>query len=229
MKAQGIPPPKRRKQYTKANNGLKPAPANLLRTHEEMLPGGIRTKRDGFTAQYPHHIWAEDFTYFWFQGRFYYLATVIDLYSRQIVGWSLGKRHDTQLIVAALMDAVSKYPAPAILHNDRGSEYLSKRYRTICASLEITCSASAPGAPWQNGFQESFYNNFKLELGEVSRLADEGQLLEVIAYQLHYYNTKRIHSALNTNPAAYAARYEHKRREERLTEVRDKMMLEVGT
>ena len=88
-------------------------------------------------AMYPRHIWAEDFTYFWFQHRFYYLATVIDLYSRQIVGWSLGTRHDTDLIMAGLMDAVSRHPSPAILHNDRGSEYLSQRYRTICAGLEI--------------------------------------------------------------------------------------------
>jgi putative transposase len=225
MKARGIPPPRRRKRYVKANKGDKPAPANLLKTHEQKQPDGTLTQCDGFVAQYPHHIWAEDFTYFWFHGRFYYLATVIDLYSRQVVGWSLSKRHDTQLIVAA----VSKYSAPAILHNDRGSEYLSKRYRTICASLEIACSASAPGAPWQNGFQESFYNNFKLELGDVSKLSDDGQLMEAIAYQLHYYNTKRIHSSLSTNPAAYAARFDRQRNEERLTEVRDKVMLEVGT
>ena len=86
-------------------------------------------------------------------------------------------------------------------------------------------SASAPGSPWENGFQESFYNNFKLELGNLSQYDNEGQLLEAIAMQLHYYNTKRIHSALNTNPAAYAAQFEA----QSLTEVRDKVMLEVGT
>ena len=216
MKACGIPPPVRRKKYAKANNGTKPAPPNRL-------------KDEALVAAYSHQTWAEDFTYLWFQGRFYYLATVIDLYSRQIVGWALGRRHDTSLMTAALMDAVSRHPTPAIVHNDRGSEYLSRQYRTICASLEIVCSASAPGSPWENGFQESFYNNFKLELGNLNQCDNEGRLLEAIALQLHYYNTKRIHSALRMNPAAYAARFEKQKGDTCLPEAGDKVMLEVGT
>lgn len=211
MRTQSIPSPRRRKKYTKANGGSKPAPANLL-------------KEQALVASYPHHIWAADFTYFWFHGRFYYLATVIDHYSRQIVGWSLGTHHDAELITAALMDAVSHYRPPVIAHNDRGSEYLSRHYQTICDSLEIAASASAPGSPWENGFQESFYNNFKLELGDINQLADASQLLEAIAVQLHYYNKQRIHSALHTNPAAYAAQYV----KQDGTEVRDRVLLEVG-
>jgi len=61
-------------------------------------------------AAYLHHIWAEDFTHLWFQGKWYYLATIIDLYSRQIVGWSLSAHHDTDLITAALLDALRDYP-----------------------------------------------------------------------------------------------------------------------
>jgi transposase InsO family protein len=231
MKAYGIPSPPRRKHASKTNAGagVKPAPPNLLRDHKLPQAGGEPLLVAGFVAAYPHHIWAEDFTYLWFQGRFYYLATVIDLYTRQVVGWSLGTKHDTALITAALMDALSRHPAPAVLHNDRGSEYLSKQYMAICASLEIDCSASAAGKPWQNGFQESFYNNFKLELGDVSHLHAEGQLLEAIALQLHYYNTKRIHSALATNPAAYAARFNATPVEAMLTGVGDKVMMKVGT
>jgi putative transposase len=212
MRSESIPPPKRRKKYSKASGGSKPAPTNLL-------------KEQHLVASYPHHIWAADFTYFWFQGRFYYLATVIDHYSRQIVGWSLGTHHNAELITTALMDAVSHYQPPVVAHNDRGSEYLSYHYQTICASLEIQPSASAPGSPWENGFQESFYNNFKLELGDISQLADASRLLESIALQLHYYNKQRIHSALHTNPAAYAAGFTLQRQ----TEVRDKVMLDVGT
>lgn len=212
MRQAGIPPLKRRKKYAKASGSSRPAPANLL-------------KELGLVATYPHHIWAADFTYSWFQGRFYYLATVIDHYSRQIVGWSLGTHHNAELITAALMDGVSHYQPPAIAHNDRGSEYLSRRYQTICDSLEIAPSTSAPGSPWENGFQESFYNNFKSELGDISQLHDVSRLLEAIALQLHYYNKQRIHSALHTNPAAYAARYS----EQIETEVRDKVMVKSGT
>jgi putative transposase len=207
MRAAAIPSAKRRKKYTKASGGSKPAPVNLL-------------KEQCIVAAYPHHVWAADFTYLWFQGRFYYLATVIDHYSRQIVGWSLGTHHNAELITAALMDAVSHYQPPAIAHNDRGSEYLSHHYLTVCASLEIRPSASAPGSPWENGFQESFYNNFKLELGDISKLIDASRLLEAIALQLHYYNKQRIHSALHTNPAAYAARFS----EQRETGVRDRVV-----
>ncbi len=218
MRLAGIPSPKRRKKYTKASGGSKPAPPNLL-------------KEQNLVARYPHHIWAADFTYFWFQGRFYYLATVIDHYSRQIVGWSLGTHHNAELITAALMDAVSHYQPPAIAHNDRGSEYLSRHYQTICDSLEIAASASAPGSPWENGFQESFYNNFKLELGDISQLADASRLLETIALQLHYYNKRRIHSALHTNPAAYAAGFTQEKGKalQLTTEVGDRVMRDLGT
>lgn len=233
MHAYGIPPPKRRKKYVKANKGDKPAPLNLLKDHKIRSADGSEIMVAALVASYPHHIWAEDFTYLWFQNRFYYLATIIDLKTRQIVGWSLGTRHTTQLITDALMDAVSKHESPAVLHNDRGSEYMSKNYRTICESLEITMSASAAGKPWENGFQESFYGKFKDELGDIRTLEHEGELLEAIANQLHYYNTKRIHSALRTNPAAYAARFEELKLQQRgdlyPTEVRDKVMLDVGT
>jgi putative transposase len=210
MKAYGIPSPKRRKRkYTKVSKGSESAPANLLKPHKVTRTDGEIAEVEGFVATHPHHIWAEDFTYLWFDNRFYYLATVIDLYSRQIVGWSLGIHHDTELVTKALMDGVSKYPLPTIIHNDQGTEYLSRIYQTICISLEINPSASAAGCPWENGFQESFYNHFKEEIdaNNLNRFASEGELFEAIALQLHYYNTRRIHSALHTNPSDYAARF----------------------
>lgn len=228
MRAQGLPSPQRRKRYAKANKGTRPAPSNLLKPTDGS---------EELVAIHPGHIWAEDFTYLWFEHRFYYLATVIDIFSRQIVGWSLGTHHNAQLITDALMDAVSHFAPPAILHNDRGTEYISRHYRTICGSLEIAMSASAPGAPWENGFQESFYNNFKWELDadQLSRFDNSGQLLEAIALQLNYYNTRRIHTALNTNPAAYAARFEQTKKEEQrlaqqiATEVGDMVRMVSGT
>jgi transposase InsO family protein len=210
MKAEDIPSPKRRKRrYAKVSKVSESAPTNLLKPHKVTKEDGEIVEVEGFVALRPCHIWAEDFTYLWYDNRFYYLATVIDIYSRQIVGWSLGIHHDTELVTKALMDAVSKYPTPAIIHNDQGTEYLSRMYQTICDSLEISTSASAAGCPWENGFQESFYNHFKEELDadHLNRFEGGGQLFEAIAYQLHYYNTKRIHSALHTNTAAYAARF----------------------
>lgn len=167
-------------------------------------------RQRNLTATYLHHIWAEDFTYLWFQGRWYYLATIIDLYSRQIVGWALSTHHDTDLVTAALLDALSRHEPPAILHQDQGSEYCSERYDIIALSVGIELSFSDKGSPWQNGFQESFYRCFKLELNakKLDRFADTGKLSAAIAKQLQYYNTERIHSALSTNPAAYAAGFD---------------------
>lgn len=196
------------KRFKKVSKGQKPAPLNLLKDHKIVAADGTETIVAALIAAYPHHIWAEDFTYFWFNVRFYYLATVIDLYSRVIVGWSLGTRHVTELMVEALMDAVVHYQPAAVLHNDRGSEYLSRKYLLLCVSLEITPSASAPGKPWENGFQESFYGKFKLELGDVKRFESDGELLEAIAIQLNYYNNQRLHTSLNTTPMSYMQNYQ---------------------
>lgn len=163
-------------------------------------------KERGIVAAYLHHIWAEDFTHVWFQGKWYYLATIIDLYSRQIVGWSFSAYHDTDLITAALLDALSHHPPPAICHQDQGSEYTSERYDIIALSQGIELSFSEKGHPWENGFQESFYRPFKLEIGakKLDRFADIGEFMEAIAKQILYYNTDRIHSALDMSPLAFA-------------------------
>ena len=208
MRLYGLVIPNRPKQFKKVSKANKLAPLNLLKDHKIIANDGSNLLVVAIIPSYPHHVWAEDFTYFWFNNRFYYLATVIDLYSRVIVGWSLGTRHVTELMVEALMDAIVHYQSPLILHNDRGSEYLSLKYRLLCDSLEITPSASAPGKPWENGFQESFYGKFKLELGNIKIFNSEGELLEAIALQLHYYNTKRLHTSIDTTPQAYLNNYQ---------------------
>ena len=149
--------------------------------------------------------WVQDFTYLWFQRSWYYLAVVLDLKTRQIVGWKLGLRHSSELTHAALLDALSKYPAPTILHSDQGSEYLSYKHQLTCDKHEITLSCSTKASPWQNGFMERFFGSFKPELGKLSQYQDLGQLYEAIALTVHYYNYDRIHLALKMSPAAYAA------------------------
>jgi transposase InsO family protein len=149
--------------------------------------------------------WVQDFTYLWFRGQWYYLAVVLDLKTRRAVGWALGLSHSSQLTLVALLRALEKYPPPAILHSDQGSEYLSLLHQEVCERYEIQLSASAKSSPWQNGFMERWFGNFKLELGPLNQFQDLAQLHEAIALQMHYYNTERIHSALGMSPAAYAA------------------------
>lgn len=149
---------------------------------------------------YPHQVWAEDFTYIKYMGKFIYLATVIDIYSRKIVGFSISNRHDTKLIMESLENALQNHPKPTIIHSDQGSEYDSQIYYDFCRIIGIQISMSKKSSPWENGYQESFYNNFKIELADVNRFDTIEDLMIEIGNQIYYYNNHRIHSKLKTNP-----------------------------
>lgn len=149
--------------------------------------------------------WVQDFTYFWFKQSWHYLAIVLDLRTRLVVGWKLGLRHSSDLTYAALLDGLSKYGPPAILHSNQGSEYLSARQKLLCDKLKIQLSCSEKSSPWQNGFMERWFSGFKKELGSLKQFQDLPHLLEAVALQIHYYNHDRIHSALGMSPAVYAA------------------------
>jgi transposase InsO family protein len=86
--------------------------------------------------------WVQDFTYLWFQRSWHYLAVVLDLRTRQVVGWRLGTRHSSELTLAALQDALSKYPTSTILHSDQGSEYLSYGHQLVCDQFELLLVAA---------------------------------------------------------------------------------------
>lgn len=149
--------------------------------------------------------WVQDFTYIWFEQSFCYLAVVLSLKTRQVVGWRLGTSHSSELTYAALLDALSKHQPPNILHSDQGSEYLSYKHQLLCQRLEIQFSASNKASPWQNGYMERWFGGLKQELPPLHQLKGIAELHEAIALHIHYYNTKRIHTALKMSPAAYAA------------------------
>jgi len=151
-------------------------------------------------------IWASDFTHIPFHGRFVYLATIKDVFDRRIVGWTLLTPHSVQLIVSALIDAVEKHGRPKFLHSDQGSEYKSMTYCRFAQSLGIQLSMSHKGSPWENGYQESFYSQLKVDLGDPNRFQTLGELAAAIYLQLHYYNTIRIHTKLKMPPAVFAMR-----------------------
>lgn len=149
--------------------------------------------------------WVQDFTHLRFMSEEHYLAVVLDLKTRQVVVWRLGTRHSSVLKLTAMLDALSQHSSPTILHSDQGSEYLSCKHQELCERMEITLSCSKRGSPWQNGFMERWFGNFKLELGSLNKHHDIAQLNEAVALAIFYYNTKRIHLALKVSPAAYAA------------------------
>ena len=154
----------------------------------------------------PNLIWASDFTYIPFHRRTVFLATIVDVFNRTVVGWSLLTSHTVQLTLSALIDAVEKHGRPQVLHSDQGSEYKSKVYARFANSLGIKLSMSHKGSPWENGYQESFYSQFKVDLGDPNRFKTLGELAVTIYSQIHYYNTRRIHTKLKMPPGIYALR-----------------------
>lgn len=151
-----------------------------------------------------HHIWATDFTELWWKGKKLYLATIIDLYTREIVGVSLSSHKGVQLTAVALWNALLVHPRPFIFHSDNGSEYRAKAFVGILEGVGSLISRSAPGCPWENGYQESFYDKFKVDLGETNRFSSFGELIAEVYRHVWVYNHTRIHSALKMAPREFA-------------------------
>ena len=112
--------------------------------------------------------------------------------------------HNTQLVMNALLSSVLHRDPPRIIHSDQGSEYKSEDYTQLLQNLGITQSMSAPGCPWENGYQESFCKGFKLDLGDPNRFSTLGELVAEIYQTINYYNTRRIHSKLKCSPQEFA-------------------------
>ncbi len=156
-------------------------------------------------------VWAGDFTYLWLVDKFWYVATVIDVHTREILGWHIANHHTTSLIMEAFKDAARRSRAsPRYFHSDQGSEYVSGAYESLLQSFGATISHSRKSSPWQNGYQESFYSNFKLELGNLKRFNHVGELIEAVHQQIGYYNNRRIHTALRMPPVRYRQLEEQK-------------------
>ena len=154
----------------------------------------------------PNYVWITDFTYIKYQGRFIYLATIIDLFTRQVIGINISRYHNKYLVIGALQAAVKTSGVVEIIHSDQGSEYNSKEFIQLVEGLQIKVSMSKKGSPWENGYQESFFGHFKQEAGDLNRFETTGELIEYIYQQVYYYNNNRIHSVLKMTPAEYSKR-----------------------
>jgi transposase InsO family protein len=157
----------------------------------------------------PNIIYVCDFTYIRYRQRFVYLATYMDLFSREIIGWHVSATHTKDLVTQAFWDALMNTgQVPKIVHSDQGSEYTSEDYTQLLTKLGITISMSKKSSPWENAFQESFYNNFKTDLGlEFDRFEGIGELVEAIHQTIAYYNNERIHTSLKMSPSQFRLLY----------------------
>lgn len=153
-----------------------------------------------------HQVWCSDLSLITYQHRLWYLATIEDIATRQILAAHVGKHHDSHLVLSTLHQAFARGVRPTIFHSDQGNEFMAQRCTDLLQARGVQISVSDVASPWQNGYNESFFGHFKLELGDVNRFASEGEMIAAIYRQLHYYNHQRIHTALKMPPAVYAAR-----------------------
>jgi putative transposase len=156
----------------------------------------------------PHLIWVCDVSYFKFQGQFWYLATIEDLATRQILSSQVGTFHYAALIISVIKQALHVTGSiPKYFHTDQGTEFMAKVVTDYLELKGVNISVSAKASPWQNGYKESFFGHFKDEFGEIERFETAGQLIEEIYSQIHYYNFQRIHRSLKMSPVKYALLY----------------------
>lgn len=190
--------------------GLVPKAAKLFKVttdSDHSLPVAPNRLEQDFTAEKPNQKWAADITYLYTTEGWLYLAVMIDLHSRSVIGWSMSDRMTADLVNDALLMALwqRKFPESVIVHSDRGSQYASGLYRKTIAGHGLIQSMSRKGNCWDNACVESFFHSMKVEViqGEplVNRKAMRQRVFEYIEVD---YNRTRRHSALGfVSPEAY--------------------------
>lgn len=152
-----------------------------------------------FEADRPNQKWIADFTYIWTAEGWLYVAAVIDLFSRRVVGWSMQASMKAQLVTDALLMAVWRRGKPDTLlhHSDQGSQYTSEPFQRLMADHGITCSMSRSGNVWDNAAMESFFSSLKTErtARKTYRSRDQARA-DVFDYIERFYNPARRHSTL---------------------------------
>jgi putative transposase len=153
---------------------------------------------------HPHQVWCSDLTRIVYRGTLWYLATIEDIVTRQVIAQQIGKHHDSQLVLSTLQQAFKTGIKPSIFHSDQGNEFMAQRCTDYLEQRGVLVSVSDVASPWQNGYCESFFGRFKQEFGDPNRFETVGKLIEAIYAHIHYYNHYRIHTALKMSPVDYA-------------------------
>ena len=170
-----------------------------------VVPANILDRQ--FQAEAPNQKWVADFTYIWTAEGWLYVAAVIDLFSRRVVGWSMQASMTAQLVTDALMMAIWRRGKPDALldHSDQGSQYTSEPFQRLMAEHGIVCSMSRSGNVWDNAAMESFFSSLKTErtARRTYRTRDEARA-DVFDYIERFYNPARRHSTLGyLSPVAF--------------------------
>jgi transposase InsO family protein len=171
------------------------------------LPIAENKLNRNFTVLEPNKVWVADITYLWTLEGWLYIAAVVDLFSRRVVGWAMADTMHTELIANALMMAISRrQPASDLMHHsDRGSQYASQCYQELLKKSDITVSMSRKGNCWDNAVMERFFGSLKSERTDgITYLTRRQAKNDVVEYIEMFYNADRLHSTLGyLSPVAF--------------------------
>lgn len=187
----------KRRPHTTQTDPTHPVAANLLNRH--------------FTAHRPNEVWLTDITYIETAEGFLYLAAVMDLYSRQIVGMAMADHLRTELVESALDMALTQRRPPCHLlhHSDRGSQYTSFDYQKRLSASDMTVSMSRVGNCWDNAPMESFWATLKRECADVVFASHAQARVELFSYIMGFYNRQRRHSTLGyVSPCIFESQFQ---------------------
>lgn len=190
MKKFGLKPPRRKTKKFCTQSTNHHAYSNLIK---DLVP----TR--------PNQIWCSDVSFFYFAGRWWYLATIEDLFTRRILAAQVSKHHDRWLVLSVNKQAITNAGCvPDVFHSDQGTEFMARACTLFWEEHNVAVSVSDKASPWQNGYKESFFGRFKDEFGDTDRFETPGEFIAAIYQHIHYYNHDRIHTALRMPPETYA-------------------------
>jgi len=214
LKRQGIRVGKQRVQQLMQQHGIRARGKRRFRVTTTQsrpdLPVAENLLNRQFRVPAPNQVWAGDITYIETDEGWLYLAVVLDLFSRQVIGWALAEDLRQELVIDAFQMAWFrcglKHQAGLLFHSDRGSQYTGEAFQNLLRQCRVQPSMSRKGNCWDNACSETLFGSLKVERLHGQRFATRQQARNEVLDWLHWYNWKRLHSTLN-----YASPMEYER------------------
>ncbi len=202
IRGRGFPASKERVERLMKENNIRARHKRRFKAttdSKHSLPIAPNLLDRNFTPSAPNQVWTADLTYIWTAEGWLYLAVVLDLFNREVVGWSLKPRMTADIVIDALIMAwFRRKPAPGLIHHsDRGSQYASGAFQARLKEYGMVCSMSRKGNCWDNAPTESFFNSYKNERVHGTRYETRAEAIaDAFDYIEPFYNRRRRHSTL---------------------------------